>query len=1254
MTITAILQYFKDYEDQIRHKQSRLNPKAGHDVSSDILKQPEELLEYLKEQKVKRLRDFIKGKEKQLEFNQPLNRILEKAILQNEPRILDDAISFSNEAVRSEIIKHAQELANDSFWVCYPVQENKETRRPLLTFEITIRHEALTIESIHVHREACMLVIAYLTDTSVREAEKIYEKDIQRLLGQIENMNPPDAIEAVIKNIDQMIFKSFPSDKLSSIKEFKEYAGWSQLATAFVTTEEISGFYSPPFRQEIELVQKKANGNWPPLLASYLIGGGKEKTYDKIKNENYFHLGSYTDEYPVNLKQWHIVGNLNNIRLLAVNGPPGTGKTTLLKEMIADTFVQKTQRLIDIWDKEWTLTKNGKTQSYISPLKGKNKDSIIVTSTNNKAVDNIGKELLAEIPYFERLASDNSEMKGLFCARLGNNKNVQAFKQNVLTALMNALQNEENEKYFNSNQAVEQFQIIAERLRELEASIYSYSRYTQLCKDKGLLNKDGTHHLKLEKAKAELERAQQAEQSIKKQLGDLYQDQASQTADQKSLQEDCSALEEKERALYKILEEYRIYRKQKWLAFLPKRKRLFQKYPTEAYIQDQIIEIKQKLSHKREALERCGQYLLNLSDEMDKCKKRLEQMTLDCYEAQKQWDEQYALNQLLNQWQEAKENLETQLKTDNISALDIYSLVNHKTVLKQRHSLFMQALRVHEHYIWKNRKQILHNLKLVIKDNRWFSPFFRNSQIVLEDLEESLRGVWETFFLCFPVATTTLHSFKASQFPMLENLIDLLLVDESGQILPHYLVSPLYRSSRAVIVGDIAQIDPVRTISVEMSDLKPDVPESLQDMIDISSNSAQHYADRHSDIYEIMAEERVGVILEEHRRCESSIAAFSNHYVYQDKLTIIKEDNNDKLFANNLVAIDVRGKQTSNNVNEKEAALCEKIVQEFINRFGDHVKNDIGIITPFRNQAEYLRNSIKGIDIGTVHTFQGQEKKYILFSAVVNQKLTHFVGERPNLLNVALTRGKEQVIYLGNLDTALSSGNFLAKVVRTIQKRGRVFSLFNTSWNSNDMKEAEKVFRLFTDAATVKDTPFGRYLAEKFPKKMITDPRTHFQTLLHALESAQNSIQIISPWINPWIDIKLFEKLKWALDHNKQVSIMFGYNKTNATLEEIEKIYKADVSFNRKNALKNKERYIRVLRFLKCRLENRLIYRPPLHTKLLLVDDQYMLIGSHNWLSNDGSHANRKDEVSVIVTDKMSIDYVKSHYGLEVNGGAQT
>ena len=127
------------------------------------------------------------------------------------------------------------------------------------------------------------------------------------------------------------------------------------------------------------------------------------------------------------------------------------------------------------------------------------------------------------------------------------------------------------------------------------------------------------------------------------------------------------------------------------------------------------------------------------------------------------------------------------------------------------------------------------------------------------------------------------------------------------------------------------------------------------------------------------------MILNEHRRCEPAIMAFSNELVYEHVLEIIGEDNHNKLFGSNLVAFDIRGLKAAQHYNRAEIQACKEIIRLFVEKYGEEVKQDIGIITPFSKQASMLRKEIQDVERGTVHVFQGAEKKYILCSCVVDE-----------------------------------------------------------------------------------------------------------------------------------------------------------------------------------------------------------------------------------------------------------------------------
>ncbi|AFI04657.1 AAA domain-containing protein [Helicobacter cetorum] len=91
----------------------------------------------------------------------------------------------------------------------------------------------------------------------------------------------------------------------------------------------------------------------------------------------------------------------------------------------------------------------------------------------------------------------------------------------------------------------------------------------------------------------------------------------------------------------------------------------------------------------------------------------------------------------------------------------------------------------------------------------------------------------------------------------------------------------------------------------------------------------------------------------------------------------------------------------------------------------DEYYQNIGIITPFVNQEIAIKERFKeysDLEIGTVHKFQGSEKKIILFSSVYNTndidaKNFFFNSTDASMINVAITRAKEVFVLFGNKET---------------------------------------------------------------------------------------------------------------------------------------------------------------------------------------------------------------------------------------------
>lgn len=133
--------------------------------------------------------------------------------------------------------------------------------------------------------------------------------------------------------------------------------------------------------------------------------------------------------------------------ILAINGPPGTGKTTLLRDIVASIVCQKAKAMAAFDDpaKAFKYTdhriKAGNAWLYLYEIDESLKGfEVLIASSNNKAVENISAELPSvtaisakakDVAYFSALSDEllGCETWGLISAVLGNQSNRNKFRQ---------------------------------------------------------------------------------------------------------------------------------------------------------------------------------------------------------------------------------------------------------------------------------------------------------------------------------------------------------------------------------------------------------------------------------------------------------------------------------------------------------------------------------------------------------------------------------------------------------------------------------------------------------------------------------------------------------------------------------------------------------------------------------------------------------------------------------------------------------
>lgn len=286
----------------------------------------------------------------------------------------------------------------------------------------------------------------------------------------------------------------------------------------------------------------------------------------------------------------------------------------------------------------------------------------------------------------------------------------------------------------------------------------------------------------------------------------------------------------------------------------------------------------------------------------------------------------------------------------------------------------------------------------------------------------------------FPCWCVTTYAISGS-LPMKPGLFDVAIIDEASQCDIASCFPILYRAKRAVVVGDDKQLPHLSFLekAKEQSFLSQyAIPDKYQLMWRFRTNSMFDLANYYS---------MNPVLLDEHFRSLPPVINFSNREFYGDRIRIMRRNAND-VKALELVQVP-DGKvdfDATRNLPEVEAVVAK--LQELI--IEDERKNSdnpvsIGIISPFRAQVEQLKTSVAmvlsehmikkhKIEIGTAHTFQGDERDIILMSWAFApnsfvQSLTFL--QKPNLFNVAITRARYKMInFTSKNPRELSDGIF--------------------------------------------------------------------------------------------------------------------------------------------------------------------------------------------------------------------------------------
>ena len=276
--------------------------------------------------------------------------------------------------------------------------------------------------------------------------------------------------------------------------------------------------------------------------------------------------------------------------------------------------------------------------------------------------------------------------------------------------------------------------------------------------------------------------------------------------------------------------------------------------------------------------------------------------------------------------------------------------------------------------------------------------------------ERELWSKYASFLDDYPIVLSTTHALKTSLSP--DCLYDLLIVDESSQVDVATGALALSCAKRAVIVGDQKQLPNVidEVAKQQAADLWGRHNLVFQAW-DYTSNSLLSSATA-------LWPEAPSVLLREHYRCHPKIVGFFNHKFYDDKLITMTADSGESDVIQ--VVFTVPGNHARGRINQRQIDVIRLEVLPQLRSAG---VTDIGVIAPYRAQVAMLKDALgEGVEVDTVHGFQGREKQAIILSTVDND-IGEFVDD-PQLLNVAVSRAQRRLVVV----TAHKQDDFTSNV----------------------------------------------------------------------------------------------------------------------------------------------------------------------------------------------------------------------------------
>lgn len=721
-----------------------------------------------------------------------------------------------------------------------------------------------------------------------------------------------------------------------------------------------------------------------------------------------------------------IFSNLRNAEgLQGVNGPPGTGKTTLLLDVIAEIIVNRAKIISELGCDNLFLKgktgylkiekKNFTLHTYnLVPSLQKN-FGIVVASSNNAAVENISKELplkgkidvstFPKADYFSECATTliDDESWGVLAAALGNSKNRNIFKKAFWLS-------EKDKSIIGFHDLLNE---VYKDSKNDKTHIHYASFESQNKNFKSLLN--------------DFEEFKKIASSFHEQLPIFIQNEEKHAllkTELKEIEKKISLLSEEKNIIVdkedkikkdadRVLDLLHLHTQRKSSFFFFQK--LFQtngfkQWNMEAEkIMINLKSINAELEKIKRQLDKNQQDNRVLLSKQSEYKNTLSQLVAFFLSYKMLQDE------LIKKYEIDPKNIfNTEFYQKDLKNIHLLNPYHSPKIAKLRSDIFIAALNLHQDAVLANAKNFRNNLV----------TYFEMTAGKVKVDATIAQNLWDTFFFCVPVVSTTLAS-ASRLFPnTTPQQIGWLLIDEAGQATPQSAAGLIHRAKRCVIVGDPLQVEPVVTmpeklvtklrnehsVSVDWSPYRVSV-QQLADRVSLSG-TYMNIGDTDEKIW-------TGFPLRTHRRCDNPMFSIANKIAYSNQMVKAIDTNSTEELIGASCWFNVSTAPTliNKNVIKEEIDLLNLKITE-LTTIG--YEGEIYVISPFKSIASYCKEVFRkqpNISCGTIHTFQGKEADIVFLVLGSDPKslgARNWASQKPNMLNVALTRAKKRFYVIGN------------------------------------------------------------------------------------------------------------------------------------------------------------------------------------------------------------------------------------------------